>query len=177
MKKSFVEALAELRSASPPPLEIPTIPPPDFQEGDYVILQGNREDVWIIESIRPGNKFWWVMARKNGTRQNFAAGSFTKLERCHHSAPKKSASPPPKAKKKTTGDPVSHLLAEAETIEQIWIIAKLAGLAIPELRAKIGHLSNGLQRMNIGHRLREKQGFDPYSIVPDKEGNFIIKKD
>jgi len=153
-----------------------TIAPPDYAVGDRVMYRGDPENVWTIGQIKPGLKCWWVWAEQNGTKQNFPAGVFSKIEAAKK--PKASAPIAVKAESKpkrkdSVGDGVASLLAEAESIEQCWVIARMAGLNIEETRAKIGHLSNGLQRMGIGNRLRKmhKDGqFDPESIVWTPDG-------
>jgi hypothetical protein len=73
--------------------------------------------------------------------------------------------------KKSSGDPVAMLLSEAADLAACWRIAELAGLNVAEVRSKIGHLSNGLQRMGIGNRLRKLEGFDPRRIRCNGPGN------
>jgi hypothetical protein len=50
-------------------------------------------------------------------------------------------------------DEVTKWLAEAETLNQLWALAHKHGLPA-DLREKLAHLNHGLQRMNIGNRLR-----------------------
>lgn len=148
-----------------------TIAPPDYAVGDRVMYRGDPENVWTIGQIKPGLKCWWVWAEQNGTKQNFPAGVFSKIEAAKK--PKASAPIAVKAESKpkrkdSVGDGVASLLAEAQDIAACWRIAEMAGLDMEELRTKIGHLSNGLQRMGIGNRLRKmwKDGqFDPESII------------
>lgn len=59
-------------------------------------------------------------------------------------------------KKEKARDPIADVLAEAKSVDEVWAIGRLAGLDQAELKAKIGHLSNGLQRMGIGNRIRTK---------------------
>lgn len=144
---------------------------PDFVAGDVVAYDGGPENTWRILNLREGVACWWAFAEQHGTKQNFPAGVFSKIV---GKVPKKAAPVPAvpkvvtKKRKDSVSDPVAALLAEAVNIEACWRIAEMAGLDIPETRAKIGHLSNGLQRMGIGNRLRKswKEGtFDPLSII------------
>lgn len=166
----------------------PIVPPPEYAVGDRVMYRGDAENVWTITGMRQGESgHWWVYAEQHGTRQNFPAGVFTKVEAKKAKAPAQSApeaEPEQKKKRKVSvGDPVASLLAEAADIQGCWKIAEMAGLDLEELRTKIGHLSNGLQRMGIGNRLRKrwKDGeFDPESIVCTGTGqasDFMFKGD
>lgn len=163
--------------------ETTTIPAPEYSVGDRVMYRGDPENIWTIGQIKLGGRCWWVWAEQNGTKQNFPAGVFTKTEVKKLKAPAPvAAKAEPVAKrprKESVGDSVAFLLVEAESIEQCWVIAGMAGLDIEETRAKIGHLSNGLQRMGIGNRLRKmhKDGqFDPGSIVWTPDG-FMYRAD
>lgn len=158
---------------------------PDYNVGDTVAYESNPENLWRVLNLREGLSCWWAFAEQHGTKQNFPAGVFTKIE----VKPRKVAVPvapkpaPVKKRKDSVSDPVAALLAEAVNIDACWRIAEMAGLDIPETRAKIGHLSNGLQRMGIGNRLRKawKEGtFDPLSIVClgiGEAGNFAYRAD
>lgn len=158
---------------------------PDYVIGDRIAYESNPEDLWRVLDLREGVSCWWVFAEQHGTKQNFPAGVFTKVE----AKPRKVTTPaapkpaPAKKRKNSVSDPVAALLAEAVDIEACWRIAELAGLDIPETRAKIGHLSNGLQRMGIGNRLRKswKEGaFDPLSIIclgVGEAANFAMRAD
>lgn len=151
--------------------EVTQLPMPDldYGVGDQVLYMGDPDNTWKVTQLRPGRVTWWAYAERNGTKQNFPAGVFTK------SPIKKSAPPPvtPKvevAKKKggKTVDGVAALLGEAIDIEACWRVAEMAGMDVESVKAKIGHLSNGLQRMGIGNRLRTmvKFGaFEPASIM------------
>lgn len=159
------------------------LPPPEYAVGDRVMYRGDPENVWTIGSMKPGPKCWWVWAEQHGTKQNFPAGVFTKIEAKKAKAPVQNAPKADQEQKKkrkvSVGDPVASLLAEAADIQGCWKIAEMAGLDLEELRTKIGHLSNGLQRMGIGNRLRKrwKDGeFDPESIVWTPDG-FMFKSD
>ena len=163
--------------------ETTTIPAPEYSVGDRVMYRGDPENIWTIGQIKLGERCWWVWAEQNGTKQNFPAGVFTKTEAKKLKAPAPvAAKAEPVAKKPrkgSVGDGVASLLVEAESVEQCWVIAEMAGLDIEETRAKIGHLSNGLQRMGIGNRLRKrhKDGqFDPESIVWTPDG-FMYRAD
>lgn len=144
---------------------------PDFVVGDVVAYDGDPENTWRILNLREGVGCWWAFAEQHGTKQNFPAGVFSKIA---GKAPKKVAPAPvvpkvvTKKRKDSVSDPVAALLSEADNIAACWRIAEMAGLDMVELRTKIGHLSNGLQRMGIGNRLRKswKEGnFDPLSII------------
>lgn len=146
--------------------------PPEYEVGDTVAYRGDPENLWKVTSLQAGTHNWWAYAEQNGTKQNFPAGVFTKVD-----ASKKRKAPAPiavkaepvaKKRKDSVGDAVAGLMAEAQDITACWRIAEMAGLDIEETRTKIGHLSNGLQRMGIGNRLRKmwKDGnFDPESII------------
>lgn len=149
---------------------------PEFGPGDTVVYRGDPENRWVVIGIRPAtgsNVGFWVMAEQGGTRQNFPYAVFTRVDKKQRKAPAPNVvKTEPVAKKQprkdSIGDPVAKLLAEATDIAACWRIAELAGLPIDETRGKIGHLSNGLQRMGLGNRLRKmwKDGqFDPESIV------------
>ena len=159
-----------------------TIPAPDYAVGDRVMYRGDPENLWTIGSMKLGASCWWVWAEQNGTKQNFPAGVFTKTEAKKLKAPAPvaaKAEPVAKKRKESVGDGVASLLAEAEDVAGCWRIAEMAGLDMDELRTKIGHLSNGLQRMGIGNRLRKrhKDGqFDPESIVWTPDG-FMYRAD
>lgn len=51
-------------------------------------------------------------------------------------------------------DDIAFRLSQADTLDELWKIAFDMGLP-KELRAKLAHLNPGLQRMNIGNRLRK----------------------
>lgn len=51
-------------------------------------------------------------------------------------------------------DDIAFKLSQADTLDELWALAAKMGLP-PELRAKLAHLNPGLQRMNIGNRLRK----------------------
>ena len=159
---------------------------PDYEVGDMVAYDSNPDNIWKIIGLTRGVACWWAFAEQHGTKQNFPDGAFSKIV---GKAPRKTApvvakpAPAVKKRKDSVGDGVSALLSEADNIDACWRIAELAGLDIPGTREKIGHLSNGLQRMGIGNRLRKafKAGeFDPLSIiclgVGDAE-NFAMRAD
>lgn len=162
----------------------PTNPltPPEYEVGNTVSYRGDPENLWKILGLKVGTQCWWAYASQNGTKQNFPAGVFTRhdaAKKSKASAPNVPKTEPKPKKKKDVGDPVSQLLAEAEDIQGCWRIAEMAGLDMTELQTKISHLSNGLQRMGIGNRLRAKAKageFDAHSIVWTPEG-FMFESD
>jgi hypothetical protein len=121
---------------------------------------------------------WWACAAQNGTQQYFPAGVFTKYESTISKSVVKKVIKIDMGipKKKGARDAVTELLAEAKDTEECWQIAKMAGLNMVELHAKVAHLSNGLQRMGIGNRLRAKN-FDAKSIIRDSKGFIFRPKD
>lgn len=67
---------------------------------------------------------------------------------------------PPKAPRapkapQDIGDRAATLLRECDTLDDMWAMAGREGLDVPAVKAKIGHLNPGLQRMGIGNRLRK----------------------
>lgn len=53
------------------------------------------------------------------------------------------------------GDPIAVMLRGVETLEEMYeTVAAKIGVAEDELKAKYGHLNTGMQRMNLGNRLR-----------------------
>lgn len=52
-------------------------------------------------------------------------------------------------------DDITFKLSQADTLDELWKIAAKLGLPdVKAVRAKLAHLNPGLQRMNIGNRLR-----------------------
>lgn len=52
-------------------------------------------------------------------------------------------------------DDIALRLGEADTLDELWAMAAQLGLPdAPAVRVKLAHLNPGLQRMNIGNRLR-----------------------
>jgi hypothetical protein len=107
--------------------------------------------------------------------QCFPAGSFVKVQKIETPTVKPVERPKikvEKTEKPKVPDEIARLMSEAEDIEHCWDIAKLAGLDVDDLKTKIGNLSNGLQRMNIGNILRRmwKSGeFDPIRVQWKKD--------
>lgn len=147
-------------------------PLPDLQVGCMAAYCGDPDNKWKIENIRGQ----WAFATRDGAGQWFAKGVFVPVATKVKQIAKKLMAPAePKKPKKVhcIADPVARLLAEAESLEQLWDVAGLAGLDVPEVQAKIAHLNPGLQRMGIGNRIRAlyKAGkFDPNKIVWTPDG-------
>jgi len=150
---------------------------PDFCVNDLVMYRGNPENVWKIEAIHyPINAgphaVPWVWAVQDarpgkpnsGTQQWFPFGVFTKIDEPKHKGrvhrvpagtlvevTQVAAAPVDKPKReKKAPDAIAELMDEGDC----WVIAKAAGINVKEFKAKVGHLNPGLQRMNVGNRLR-----------------------
>lgn len=161
--------------------ELTDDPEPDYKVGDRVVYRGDEENIWTVNHIERGMKCWWVRASQHSVSQRFPAGVFRsieiprKLETTKDKKPieKHSVKPAVEISKPKAPDRVLDLLSEAENLEQCWQIVALAGVDTQILKQKIGHLSNGLQRMGIGNHLRkmQKEGqFDPTSIIWTQKG-------
>ncbi len=61
-----------------------------------------------------------------------------------------------KVRRQDNGDRIAEALRSATSVEQIWSVPLVVGfLDVPALKAKYGHLSPGLVRMNVGNMLRK----------------------
>jgi hypothetical protein len=130
----------------------------DHQVGDFVFHLGKADDVWRIDEFRSEKDHSYAFCSQNGSKQWLPTATLAKNPA--YVAPEAGQAPAVQVKtekapkKQHIGDSVAALLAEADNLDQCWVIAKIAGLDIEATKAKIGHLSNGLQRMGIGNRLR-----------------------
>lgn len=150
--------------------------------GDTVIYRGDASSLWLVLSIEDGIKHRWTRAQKIGTgiSKTFPyevfelESKFTpKVTITIKDKPKKEHKPKPNL------DDIGALMAEARSVDECWVIAKLAGLDVDEVKSKIGHLSNGLQKMGISNRLRKlvKDGkLEPTIITWDSDHGFTLNK-
>jgi hypothetical protein len=156
-------------------VELTTDPPPSYNVGDRVMYRDDPDNVWTVLAINQGVSCWWARASQHSVNQSFPAGVFSLDPRKKAKAPSpliervpvKPIEQPKISVEKKPPDRIADLLAEATDVDQCWTIAKMAGADVESLRTKIGHLSNGLQRMGLGNHLRKmwKSGqFDPTSI-------------
>lgn len=156
--------------------------PASLHVGQTVFHLGKPDDPWIIEKL--GGGYAWVAQGKgkDASRCQLPVGSLAviptpalveltesvktggagspvsgaPLEKTTRPAPapapaRKERAPAPR----DVGDAIAQLLTASPEVGP-WRILELSncGLDPKEVQAKIGHLSNGLQRMGIGNRLR-----------------------
>lgn len=149
--------------------------------GDPVSHHGDNVTTWKVEEIFYGDAIIWVRARHAGTSKVFPSqtltlANITQVLPDKASRVVKSKVKPKSHKKHSAGDAVAMLLAEAPDIAGCWKIAEMAGIDVVALSLKIGHLSNGLQKMNISNRLRKMHSagkFDPTSIIWTAYDGFV----
>ena len=67
--------------------------------------------------------------------------------------PKASAAPRAKRAAAPPKDSIAQRLSEFDSLDELWVYATKSGLP-KDLRQRLQHLNPGLQRMNIGNRLR-----------------------
>lgn len=132
--------------------------------GEAHMYDGNPDDVWIVCGHDPDAKYAYCskggldrQGNIKGKAKNIPAALLTPVEAVTKARRIKSAVPAPRREKKrkdNIGDAMSDLLQEADTINELWMIAEAAGMDVVTVKAKIAHLNPGLQRMGIGNRLR-----------------------
>jgi len=161
----------------------------EYEVGDNVIYQNNPENRWEVLSIEVGVNNVWIRAGKIGTKSGgqyqvqkvFPYGVFTLESKKMPKVVTTIAMPEHKPRKpKKILDDISQLLAEARDTDEMWDLAKMAGVDINKAKDRIGHLSNGLQRMGIGNRLRvlyKKGEFNPEDIIWDVDNGFMFIDD
>jgi hypothetical protein len=132
-----------------------------------VIYAGNADDVWTIVKHLPDGKYAYCSkggmdrdGKPKGKAKNIVAALLSPVPDRKPPRARSGGTPAPRREKKrkdNIGDAISTLLAEAETLEQLWEIAQAAGMDVAAVKVRIGHLNPGLQRMGIGNRLRSMQ--------------------
>lgn len=135
---------------------------------------GNAEQAWTILEFRSPNDKSWAFCERGGAKQWFPMACMatvpTYKPEPEQTRPAERITPqeakartkPPKAERPKIDRPrdVGDLAAQAMASGlDPWIVYELAAKMDPTLdpaatRGKIGHLSNGLQRMGLGNRLR-----------------------
>lgn len=136
-------------------------------QGTQHMYNGNPDDLWWVTAHEPDAKYAYCSkggldrnGRPTGKAKNIPAALLTPVVDTKKAKRVKGAAPAVRREKKrkdNIGDSISNILAEAENLEQLWAIAAAAGLDVPTVKARIGHLNPGLQRMGIGNRLRTLQ--------------------
>ncbi len=148
--------------------------PANLHVGQTVFHLGKPNDVWVVEKIA-GN-FAWVVQNKgrDESRCNLPVGSLAAVptpalieaaEAARIPAPRTPADPskpaPEKAQRpvhvpppRDVGDVISKLLSATPEVGPWRVLEMAACMDVTEVKAKIGHLGAGLQRMGIGNRLR-----------------------
>jgi hypothetical protein len=136
-----------------------------FKPHTAVIYNGNQDDVWFVLNHEPDGKYAFCArsidreGHASGKSKNIPAALLTTLEQVQKTRRVKGGPKPRKEKQRrdNIGDVISDILAEAQSVEDLWTIALHAGLDVEAVKARIGHLNPGLIRMGIGNRMRHLQ--------------------
>lgn len=124
--------------------------------GQIVFHLGDPDSAWMIMDWRSPTDKSWCWCEMNGSKQWFPTAAMAVVATPKYVDP---ATVPARVvekkekPEKPVGDIIAQLLASGT---DPWAVLEMAkcGIDVDETRKKIGHLSNGLQRMGIGNRLR-----------------------